>query len=145
MIDVLFKPVFDTEDQGMIREALLDLYSSSGNPKSEQIFIFRDGVSESQFNQALNIELDQITEGSTQPSDCYFLYDQLGFSADDIQQLVHSLSLCVPKEHHGDIHSGSNMPMQQLMKLDDLSESSSSHNGVTSAPCCSCARITSHA
>ncbi|KAJ4837394.1 hypothetical protein Tsubulata_029295 [Turnera subulata] len=50
-------------------KALLDLYSSSGNPKSEQIFIF----------------------------------------------------------------SGSNMPMQQLMKLDDLSESSSSHNGVTSA------------
>ncbi|KAL9274009.1 argonaute 4B-like protein, partial [Drosera capensis] len=62
MIDNLFKLVSDTEDQGIIREVLLDFYTSSGKRKPEQIIIFRDGVSESQFNQVLNIELDQIIE-----------------------------------------------------------------------------------
>ncbi|VAH60215.1 unnamed protein product [Triticum turgidum subsp. durum] len=44
------------------RECLIDFYTSSGKRKPDQIIIFRDGVSESQFNQVLNIELDQIIE-----------------------------------------------------------------------------------
>lgn len=62
MINNLFKKVSDTEDEGIIRELLLDFYNSSGKRKPDNIIIFRDGVSESQFNQVLNIELDQIIE-----------------------------------------------------------------------------------
>ncbi|OMO91448.1 Argonaute/Dicer protein, PAZ [Corchorus olitorius] len=62
MIDSLFKRVSEKEDDGIIRELLLDFYTSSGKRKPDQIIIFRDGVSESQFNQVLNIELDQIIE-----------------------------------------------------------------------------------
>ncbi|KAL8545007.1 hypothetical protein ACS0TY_005275 [Phlomoides rotata] len=62
MIDNLYKPVSDTEDDGIVRELLVDFYVSSGKRKPDQIIIFRDGVSESQFNQVLNIELTQIME-----------------------------------------------------------------------------------
>jgi len=61
MIDSLFKPR-ETEDDGLIRECLIDFYTSSGKKKPDQVIIFRDGVSESQFNQVLNIELQQIIE-----------------------------------------------------------------------------------
>ncbi|KAF8724213.1 hypothetical protein HU200_021233 [Digitaria exilis] len=60
MIDSLFKPR-GTDDDGLIRECLIDFYTSSGR-KPDQIIIFRDGVSESQFTQVLNSELDQIIE-----------------------------------------------------------------------------------
>ncbi|KAL6527982.1 Protein argonaute 4B [Orobanche hederae] len=70
MIDSLFKKVSDTEDQGIFREALRDFYRSSGGRKPDQIIIFRDGVSESQFSQVLNIELDQVIES------CKFLDDK---------------------------------------------------------------------
>ncbi|KAK8701304.1 hypothetical protein V6N13_019694 [Hibiscus sabdariffa] len=154
MIDSLFKRVSDKEDEGIIREVLLDFYTSSGKRKPDQIIIFRDGVSESQFNQVLNIELDQVIEackfldenwnpkfvvivaqknhhtkffqqgspdnvppgtvidnkichpknndfylcahagmiGTTRPTHYHVLLDQIGFSADDLQELVHSLS-----------------------------------------------------
>ncbi|RZB42487.1 Protein argonaute 4 isoform C [Glycine soja] len=62
MIDNLFKLVSEKEDEGIIRELLLDFYTTSGRRKPENIIIFRDGVSESQFNQVLNIELDRIIE-----------------------------------------------------------------------------------
>ncbi|CAM8969562.1 hypothetical protein QQ045_003373 [Rhodiola kirilowii] len=65
MIESLFKPVpgsNDNEDDGLFREALMEFYFTSGSRKPEQIIIFRDGVSESQFNQVLNIELEQIIE-----------------------------------------------------------------------------------
>nr|KAJ0197703.1 hypothetical protein LSAT_V11C700383800 [Lactuca sativa] len=62
LIDSLFKKVSDTEDEGIMRELLLDFYTSSAKRKPDQIIIFRDSVSESQFNQVLNIELDQIIE-----------------------------------------------------------------------------------
>ncbi|KAI3858531.1 hypothetical protein MKW92_031234 [Papaver armeniacum] len=62
MIDSLFKKVSDNVDDGIVGELLQDFYKSSGGRKPEQIIIFRDGVSESQFNQVLNIELNQIIE-----------------------------------------------------------------------------------
>ncbi|PPS10011.1 hypothetical protein GOBAR_AA10628 [Gossypium barbadense] len=45
--------VSDKVDDGIMKEALLDFYTSSGKRKPDQIIIFRDGVSESQFNQVL--------------------------------------------------------------------------------------------
>ncbi|CAL5190388.1 unnamed protein product [Lathyrus oleraceus] len=155
MIDNLFKPVPDKkEDEGIIRELLIDFYTSSGNRKPDNIIIFRDGVSESQFNQVLNIELSQIIEackflddtwnpkftvivaqknhhtkffqpgapdnvpagtvvdnkichprnydfymcahagmiGTSRPTHYHVLLDEIGFSPDDLQELVHSLS-----------------------------------------------------
>ncbi|KAJ0100396.1 hypothetical protein Patl1_21014 [Pistacia atlantica] len=60
MIGSLFKPHPEKGDAGVVRELLLDFYPSSGQVKPPQIIIFRDGVSESQFNQVLNIELELI-------------------------------------------------------------------------------------
>ncbi|PPS04987.1 hypothetical protein GOBAR_AA15675 [Gossypium barbadense] len=45
--------VSDKVDDGIMKEALLDFYTSSGKRKPDQIIIFRDGVSEPQFNQVL--------------------------------------------------------------------------------------------
>nr|QNU10184.1 argonaute 9 [Arabidopsis halleri] len=61
MIDNLFKPV-SGKDEGMFRENSWNVYYSSEKRKPEHIIIFRDGVSESQFNQVLNIELDQMMQ-----------------------------------------------------------------------------------
>ncbi|KAE8037699.1 hypothetical protein FH972_010266 [Carpinus fangiana] len=202
MIDSLFKRVSDTEDEGIFRELLLDFYTSSGKRKPDQIIIFRDGVSESQFNQVLNIELDQMIEackfldekwcpkfvvivaqknhhtkffqpgspdnvpagtiidnkvchprnndfylcahagmiGTTRPTHYHVLYDEVGFSADDLQELVHSLSYVYQRSttavsvvapicyaHLAATQIG------QFVKFEDTSETSSSHGGLTSA------------
>ncbi|CAN6471916.1 unnamed protein product [Victoria cruziana] len=68
MITSLFDPVKDPAnpekdiDLGIIRELLLDFYQSSKCRKPEKLIIFRDGVSESQFNQVLNTEVDAIIQ-----------------------------------------------------------------------------------
>ncbi|PPS05320.1 hypothetical protein GOBAR_AA15340 [Gossypium barbadense] len=41
----------DKVDNSIMNEALLDFYTSSGKRKPDQIIIFRDGFSKSQFNQ----------------------------------------------------------------------------------------------
>ncbi|XP_078437849.1 protein argonaute 4A-like isoform X2 [Wolffia australiana] len=154
IIDSLFKPMPENRDDGIIRELLVDFYSSSKQVRPQRVIIFRDGVSESQFSQILNIELEQIIEackfldsnwhpkftlivaqkkhhtklfqqnspenvppgtvvdtgvchprnfdfymcshagmiGTTRPTHYHVLYDENGFSADDLQELVHSLS-----------------------------------------------------
>ncbi|KAM7497011.1 hypothetical protein LguiA_021425 [Lonicera macranthoides] len=200
MIDSLFKKTSDTEDDGIIRELLVDFYTSSGKRKPDQIIIFRDGVSESQFNQVLNIELDQIIEackfldekwcpkfvviiaqknhhtkffqtnspdnvppgtvidnkichprnndfylcaqagmiGTTRPTHYHVLLDEVGFSADDLQDLVHSLSYVYQRSTTAIsvvapicyAHLAATQ-MGQFMKFDDMSETSSSHGGVT--------------
>ena len=202
MIDSLFKKVSDTEDEGIIRELLLDFYTSSGKRKPEQIIIFRDGVSESQFNQVLNIELDQMIEackfldekwnpkfvvivaqknhhtkffqsgspdnvppgtvidnrichpknndfylcahagmiGTTRPTHYHVLYDEIGFSADDLQELVHSLSYVYQRSTTAIsvvapicyAHLAASQ-MGTFIKFEDTSETSSSHGGMTSA------------
>lgn len=200
MIDSLFKPV-DKEDKGIIRELLLDFYTSSGNRKPDQIIIFRDGVSESQFNQVLNIELNQIIEackfldeqwcpkftlivaqknhhtkffqrspdnvppgtvvdnavchprnydfymcaqagmiGTTRPTHYHVLLDEIGFSPDDLQELVHSLSYVYQRSTTAIsvvapicyAHLAASQ-MGQFIKFEDRSESSSGHGGVTAA------------
>ncbi|XP_076942798.1 protein argonaute 4-like [Bidens hawaiensis] len=204
MVDSLFKKVSDTEDAGIMKEVLLDFYMSSGKRKPDQIIIFRDGVSESQFSQVLNIELDQIIEackfldekwcpkflliiaqknhhtkffqqgspdnvppgtvidnkvchprnndfymcahagmiGTTRPTHYHVLFDEIGFSPDDLQELVHSLSYVYQRSTTAIsvvapicyAHLAATQ-MSQFMKFEDHSETSSSHGGtgVTSA------------
>ncbi|KAF5197521.1 argonaute [Thalictrum thalictroides] len=156
MIDSLCKPT-ETGDDGIIRKLLIDFRRTcENNRRPENIIIFRDGVSESQFNQVLNIELDQIIKacklldndeawnpkfmvivaqknhhtrffvpnspenvspgtiidknichpqnndfylcahkgilGTSRPVHYHVLLDEIGFSPDELQELVHSLS-----------------------------------------------------
>ncbi|KAF7831507.1 protein argonaute 4-like [Senna tora] len=202
MIDNLFKPVSEKEDEGIIRELMIDFYLSSGKRKPQNIIIFRDGVSESQFNQVLNIELDQIIEackfldeqwcpkfvvivaqknhhtkffqpsspdnvppgtvidnkichprnydfylcahagmiGTSRPTHYHVLLDEIGFSADELQELVHSLSYVYQRSTTAIsvvapicyAHLAATQ-MGQFMKFEDKSETSSSHGGVSSA------------
>ncbi|KAG6605852.1 Protein argonaute 4, partial [Cucurbita argyrosperma subsp. sororia] len=202
MIDSLYKRISETEDDGIMRELLLDFYTSSGKRKPDQIIIFRDGVSESQFNQVLNVELDQIIQackfldenwspkfvvivaqknhhtkffqsgspdnvppgtiidnkichprnndfylcahagmiGTTRPTHYHVLLDEVGFSADDLQELVHSLSYVYQRSttaisvvapvcyaHLAATQIG------QFIKYDESSETTSSDGGLTSA------------
>nr|AHC30882.1 argonaute 6 protein [Dimocarpus longan] len=154
MIDALYKPLADGTDDGIIRELLMDFYQTSNQRKPRQIIVFRDGVSESQFSQVLNIELDQIVKayqhlgeadvpkftvvvaqknhhtklyqsngtenvppgtvvdtkvvhprnydfymcaqagmiGTSRPAHYHVLLDEIGFSPDILQNLIHSLS-----------------------------------------------------
>ncbi|GER40704.1 argonaute family protein [Striga asiatica] len=198
MIDSLFKRVSDTEDDGILREALIDFYISSNKMKPDQIIIFRDGVSESQFNQVLNIELDQIIKackfldekwspkfvvivaqknhhtkffqanspdnvppgtiiddkvchprnndfylcahagmiGTTRPTHYHVLLDEVGFSADELQELVHSLSYVYQRSTTAISVVApicyAHLAATQLgmwMKFEEASETSSSQNG----------------
>ncbi|CAJ2651954.1 unnamed protein product [Trifolium pratense] len=180
MIDNLFKKVSDTEDEGIIR----------------------DGVSESQFNQVLNIELDQIIEackfldekwnpkfvvivaqknhhtrffqtnspdnvppgtvidnkichprnydfylcahagmiGTSRPTHYHVLLDEIGFSPDELQELVHSLSYVYQRSTTAIsvvapicyAHLAATQ-LGQFMKFEDKSETSSSHGGLSAA------------
>ncbi|KAF0891619.1 hypothetical protein E2562_010604 [Oryza meyeriana var. granulata] len=200
MMSSLFKPR-GTEDDGLIRESLIDFYTSSGKRKPDQIIIFRDGVSESQFTQVINIELDQIIEackfldekwspkftlivaqknhhtkffqngspdnvppgtvvdkqvchprnydfymcahagmiGTTRPTHYHVLHDEIGFSPDDLQELVHSLSYVYQRSttaisvvapicyaHLAAAQVGT------FLKFEDMSDTSSSQGGHTS-------------
>ncbi|KAL0455701.1 UNVERIFIED_CONTAM: protein argonaute 4A [Sesamum latifolium] len=198
MIDSLFKKVSDTEDHGIFREALQDFYTSSKQRKPDQIIIFRDGVSESQFSQVLNVELEQIMEacklldeswhpkfmvvvaqknhhtkffqansadnvppgtvidngichprsndfymcahagmiGTTRPTHYHVLYDELDFSPDDLQELVHSLSYVYQRSTTAIsvvapicyAHLAA-AQMAQFIKFEEASDRSSSHSG----------------
>ncbi|XP_008778689.1 protein argonaute 4B-like [Phoenix dactylifera] len=203
MIDNLFKPTQSGADDGIIRELLIEFYISSAQRKPDHIIIFRDGVSEPQFNQVLNIELDQIIKackfldeqwspkftviiaqknhhtrffranntqenvppgtvvdnkvchprnydfymcshagmiGTTRPTHYHVLHDEIGFSADDLQELVHSLSYVYQRS--ASAISGvapisyahlAAAQMGQFIKFDDMSNSSSNHGACTSA------------
>ncbi|XP_074307766.1 protein argonaute 6-like [Silene latifolia] len=62
IIDSLFKPLENGEDAGSMSELLKDFFTTSKGRKPKHIIVFRDGVSESQFSQVLNIELEQIKQ-----------------------------------------------------------------------------------
>ncbi|KAL0647297.1 hypothetical protein Bca4012_045588 [Brassica carinata] len=206
MIDNLFKLVPNEKgklvDEGIFWELLFDFYTSSGKRRPEHIIIFRDGVSDSQFNQVLNIELDQIMQackfveenwepkftviiaqknhhtkffqdrgtenvlpgtivdsrichphnndfylcahagliGTTRPTHYHVLYDEIRFSTDDLQELVHSLSYVYQRSTTAIsvvapicyAHLAA-AQMGTVMKSEDmsLSERSSIHDGIT--------------
>ncbi|KAJ6870250.1 argonaute105 [Populus alba x Populus x berolinensis] len=78
--------------------------------------------------------------GTTRPTHYHVLLDEIGFSADDLQELIHSLSyvyqrsttaisLVAPVRY---AHLAATQ-ISQFLKFDDMSETSSSHGGLTSA------------
>ncbi|KAL8088025.1 hypothetical protein AgCh_037970 [Apium graveolens] len=204
MIESLFKPSPNGEDDdGIMRELLLDFYSTTNGQKPSQIVVFRDGVSESQFSQVLNNELDQMIKayqhlreenipkftvivaqknhhtklfqsggvsenvppgtvvdtkivhprnydfymcaqagmiGTSRPAHYHVLVDEIGFSPDDLQNLIHSLSYVYQRSttaisivapicyaHLAAAQVG------QFMKFDDFNDSSSGRGSFTSA------------
>ncbi|KAF7826276.1 protein argonaute 16 isoform X1 [Senna tora] len=203
MIDALYKPLADGKDDGIMRELLLDFYDSSNGRKPAQIIVFRDGVSESQFNQVLNIELDQIIKayqhlgdvdapkftvivaqknhhtklfqasgpenvppgtvvdtkvvhprnydfymcthagmlGTSRPAHYHVLLDEIGFSPDGLQNLIHSLSYVYQRStsaisvvapvHYAHLAAAQ---MGQFLKFDDLLETSSSFTSEGDVP-----------
>ncbi|XP_077215045.1 protein argonaute 16-like [Tasmannia lanceolata] len=202
MIDSLYKPLPNGEDDGIMRELLMEFYRTSNHQKPSQIIIFRDGVSESQFNQVLNIELEQIIKsinhleenwlpkftvivaqknhhtklfqsgspdnvppgtvvdtkivhprnydfymcahfgmiGTSRPTHYHVLLDEIGFSPDELQKLVHSLSYVYQRSTTAiSIVAPINyahlaaQQMMQFIKFEDFSDTSSGHGGVSVA------------
>uniref|UniRef100_A0A803LZQ5 Argonaute 4 n=1 Tax=Chenopodium quinoa TaxID=63459 RepID=A0A803LZQ5_CHEQI len=202
MIDSLYKPLPGGKDGGIIRELLEEYYSSSDRPvKPSQVIIFRDGVSESQFKQVLNIEFEQILQackaldeswspkftiiiaqknhhtkffeqgspnnvppgtvvdskvchplyydfymcaqagmiGTSRPTHYHVLLDEIGFSADQLQELIHSLSYVYQRSttaisiaapiRYAHLEA---TQVSQFLKYEDLSETSSGHGSMTS-------------
>nr|XP_023881007.1 protein argonaute 16 [Quercus suber] len=195
MIDALYKPLEDGSDDGIIRELLVDFFQTSKGRKPTQIIVFRDGVSESQFNQVLNIELDQIIKayqhlgeenipkftvivaqknhhtklfqasspdnvppgtvvdtkivhprnydfymcahagmiGTSRPAHYHVLVDEIGFSPDQLQNLIHSLSYVYQRSTTAIsivapicyAHLAAQQ-MGQFIKFEDIPEASSS-------------------
>ncbi|OIT31687.1 protein argonaute 4a [Nicotiana attenuata] len=120
-------------------------------------WMYSDGVSESQFNQVINIELDQIIEACNHLDENWFpkltvvvaqknhhtKFFQTNSAdnvlpADDMQELVHSLSYVYQRSTTAIsvvapicyAHLAA-AQMSQFIKFDELSETSSSHGGVT--------------
>ncbi|KAG8479402.1 hypothetical protein CXB51_029117 [Gossypium anomalum] len=120
-------------DDGIMKEALLDFYTSSGKRKPDQIIIFKDGgspdnvlhgtVIDNKVCHPKNNDFYPSTHaemiGIMRQTHYHVLLDQVGFSADDLQEFLHSWG--------------------QFMKIRDASETSSSHgemyaSGVISVP-----------
>ncbi|KAG7012021.1 Protein argonaute 16, partial [Cucurbita argyrosperma subsp. argyrosperma] len=184
------------------RELLLDFYKTSNGRKPTQIIVFRDEVSESQFNQVLNIELDQIVKayqhlgevnvtkftvivgqknhhtkffqpgapenvppgtvvdtkvvhpknydfymcahagmiGTSRPAHYHVLLDEIGFSPDDLQNLIHSLSYVYQRSTTAlsiaapicYAHLAASQ-MSQFINFEELSETSSERGTITSS------------
>ncbi|KAK4492821.1 hypothetical protein RD792_000146 [Penstemon davidsonii] len=199
MIECLFKLQADGKDAGIMRELLMDFYQTSNSRKPTQIIVFRDGVSESQFAQVMNIEFDQMIKtlrhlgetnlpkftiivaqknnhtklfqasenvppgtivdtkivhprnydfymcshagmiGTSRPAHYHVLLDEIGFSPDDLQNLIHALSYVnqrsttatsivapVSYAHHAAKQMG------QFLKFEDETETSSAQGSITS-------------
>ncbi|KAL2326862.1 hypothetical protein Fmac_020289 [Flemingia macrophylla] len=199
IIEALYKPLENGSDDGIIRELLLDFYQSSNGRKPTQFIVFRDGVSESQFKQVLDIELSQIIKayqhlgevnvpkftvvvaqknhhvklflangpenvppgtvvdttithprnydfymcahagsiGTSKPVHYHVLLDEIDFSADGLQDLIHSLSYVnqrsttatsvvapISYAHHAAAQMG------QFFNFNDLSETSASEGNI---------------
>ncbi|KAK2997848.1 hypothetical protein RJ639_026377, partial [Escallonia herrerae] len=168
---------------------------------SAMLCLGMDGVSESQFNQVLNIELDQIIEackfldekwspkftviiaqknhhtkffkagspdnvppgtvidtqvchphnndfymcahagmiGTRRPTHYHVLFDDIGFTADDLQELIHSLSYVYQRSTTAisivSLVRYAHLAATQVsmfVKFEEMSETSSSHGGLTS-------------
>ncbi|PPS17388.1 hypothetical protein GOBAR_AA03190 [Gossypium barbadense] len=118
------KPVSNKVDDGIMKEALLDFYTSLGKRKPDQIIIFRDGGSPDNVLHGIVIDNKVCHRknndfylgthariiGITRQTHYHVLLDQAGFSADDLQEFLHSWG--------------------QFMKTRDASETSSSHGGM---------------
>ncbi|KAH6789003.1 Argonaute family protein [Perilla frutescens var. frutescens] len=200
MIESLFKPLANGQDDGIMRELFVDFFQTSNGRKPTQIVVFRDGVSESQFAQVINIELDQMIKayqhlgesdipkftlivaqknhhtklfqasapenvpcgtvvdtkivhprnydfymcsqagliGTSRPAHYHVLLDEIGFSPDELQNLIHSLSYVYQRSTNAIsivapvcyAHLAAQQ-MGQFMKFEDFSETSSGQNSMT--------------
>ncbi|PPS05275.1 hypothetical protein GOBAR_AA15386 [Gossypium barbadense] len=121
--------VSDKVDDGIMKEALLDFYTSSGKRKPNQIIIFRDGVSEFQFNQVL-IKLLRLASSLTRSGTLKIM----GSPDNVLHGTVIDNKVCHPKNN--DFYLGTHAGMiaitswGQFMKIRDASETSSSHGGM---------------
>ncbi|CAL5394005.1 unnamed protein product [Camellia sinensis] len=201
MVESLFKPLANGKDDGIMRELLVDFYQTSNGRKPAQIILFRDGVSESQFNQVLNTELDQMIKayqhlgeatipkftvivaqknhhtklfqsgapenvppgtvvdtkvvhprnydfymcaqagmiGTSRPAHYHVLLDEIGFSPDDLQNLILSLSYVYQRSTTAIsivapvcyAHLAAQQ-MGQFIKFEEFSETSSGQKSLTS-------------
>ncbi|GFY85312.1 argonaute family protein [Actinidia rufa] len=190
MIESLYNPLANGDDDGIMRELLVDFYQTSNGRKPAQIIVFRDGVSESQFNQVLNWELDQMikafqhlgevdvpkftvvvaqknhtqssfklvplkmflqhaapayvhfhslsVQGTSRPAHYHVLLDEIGFSPDDLQNLIHSLSYVYQRSTSAVSIAApvcyahlAAQQMGQFIKFEDFSETSSGQKGLT--------------
>ncbi|KAG8474507.1 hypothetical protein CXB51_031161 [Gossypium anomalum] len=116
--------VSDKVDDGIMKEALLDFYTSSGKRKPDQIIIFKDGGSPDNVlhgtvidNKVCHPKNNDFYPGThagmigvTRQTHYHVLLDQARFSADDLQEFLHSWG--------------------QFIKIRDASETSSSHGGM---------------
>ncbi|PPS14488.1 hypothetical protein GOBAR_AA06088 [Gossypium barbadense] len=98
--------VSDKVDDGIMKEALLEFYTSSGKRKPDQIIIFRDGGSPDNMlhgtvinnkvchpkNNDFYLGTHAGMIGIMRQTHYHVRLDQAGFSADDLQEFVHSLS-----------------------------------------------------
>ncbi|KAG8503600.1 hypothetical protein CXB51_001626 [Gossypium anomalum] len=120
------KPVSDKVDDGIMKEALLDFYTSSGKRKPDQIIIFRDEGSPD------NVLHDTVIDKKLchpKNNDFYFgthagmiritrqthyhvLLDQAGFSVDDLDASETSSS-------HGGMYAPGVISVPQLSRLKD--------------------------
>ncbi|PPR99525.1 hypothetical protein GOBAR_AA21141 [Gossypium barbadense] len=122
---IILGMVSDKVDDGIMKEALLDFYTSSGKRKPDQIIIFRDGQGSPDNvlhgtvidNKVCHLKNNDFYLGTharmlgiTRQTHYHVLLDQAGFSADNLQEFLHSWG--------------------QFMKIRDASETSSSHGGM---------------
>ncbi|KAG8496713.1 hypothetical protein CXB51_007815 [Gossypium anomalum] len=96
----------DKVDDGIMKETLLDLYTSSGKRKPDQIIIFKDRGSPDNVlhgtvidNKVCHPKNNDFYLGAyagmigiMRQTHYHVLLDQARFSADDLQDFVHSLS-----------------------------------------------------
>ncbi|KAG8497122.1 hypothetical protein CXB51_008271 [Gossypium anomalum] len=127
------KPVSDKVDDDIMKEALLGFYTSLGKRKPDQIIIFRDRGSPDNVlhgtvidNKVCHPKNNDFYLGTyagmigiTRQTHYHVLLDHAGFSADDLQESLHSWG--------------------QFMNIRDALETSSSYGGmyalgVTSVP-----------
>ncbi|KHF98480.1 Protein argonaute 4 -like protein [Gossypium arboreum] len=142
------KPVSNKVDDDIMKEALVEFYTSSGKRKPDQIIIFRDGGSPDNVlhgtiidnkvchpknnNFYLGTHAGMI--GITRQTHYHVLLDQAGFLADDLEEFVHSLSYMYQRRPQSyllwllfatliwQLHSWG-----QFMKIRDVSKISSSY------------------
>ncbi|KAG8502670.1 hypothetical protein CXB51_001164 [Gossypium anomalum] len=143
------KPVSDKVDDGIMKKALLDFYISSGKRKHDQLIIFRDGFSESQFNQVL-IKLLRLASSLARSGTLKIV----GSPDNVLHGTVIDNKVCHPKNndfylgthagvigitrqtHYHVLLDQTGFPANdlqnwgQFMKIRDASETSSSHGGM---------------
>ncbi|KAF7152313.1 hypothetical protein RHSIM_Rhsim01G0195100 [Rhododendron simsii] len=127
MIESLFKPLANGGDDGIMRELLMDFYLTSAEHKPAQIILFRP--------TSISVK------GTSRPAHYHVLLDEIGFSPDQLQDFVHSLSYIYQRSttaisivapvkyaHHAAKQMG------QFVNFEDSSGSPSEQKGSPAAP-----------